>query len=66
LGDDALAGRVYEQLLEVIEPPLLETALKRHRGQCATAARTLGLHRTTLRKKLVQYGVADDSSEESA
>jgi two-component system, NtrC family, nitrogen regulation response regulator GlnG len=66
LGDDALAGRVYEQLLEVIEPPLLETALRRHRGQCATAARTLGLHRTTLRKKLVQYGVADDSAEEPA
>ncbi|HEY4234452.1 MAG TPA: sigma-54 dependent transcriptional regulator [Lacipirellulaceae bacterium] len=64
LDDSALAGRVYEQLLEVIEPPLLEIALKRNRGQCATAARTLGIHRTTLRKKLVQYGVSDESSSD--
>ena len=64
LDDAALAGRVYEQLLEVIEPPLLETALERHRGQCASAARTLGIHRTTLRKKMLQHGVADDADQE--
>jgi two-component system nitrogen regulation response regulator GlnG len=59
LGDAALSGRVYEQLLEVIEPPLLEVALQRHRGQCAAAARTLGIHRTTLRKKVVEHGLDD-------
>ena len=48
-----------------IEPPLLETALRRHRGQCAAAARTLGIHRTTLRKKLTQHGLGDDSQDES-
>jgi two-component system, NtrC family, nitrogen regulation response regulator GlnG len=43
--------------LEVIEPPLLEAALRRHKGQYAAAARMLGMHRTTLRKKLSQYGI---------
>jgi two-component system nitrogen regulation response regulator GlnG len=64
IDDAALAGRVYAEMLSVAEPPLLDVALKRHRGQCATAARTLGLHRTTLRKKLMKYGVAEDSTRE--
>jgi DNA-binding protein Fis len=57
VGDERLAGRVYEELLDAIEPPLLEVALNRHRGQCAAAARTLGIHRTTLRKKLTQHRI---------
>jgi DNA-binding protein Fis len=42
--------------VEIIEPPLLEIALQKHKGQVATAARALGLHRTTLRKKLEEHG----------
>jgi DNA-binding protein Fis len=60
LNDAALNGRVYDELLDAIEPPLLDTALRRHRGQCAAAARTLGIHRTTLRKKLTRHGLGDD------
>lgn len=52
-GED---GRLYEELLEVIEPPLFDAAMRRANGQCAAAARRLGLHRTTLRKKLDQFG----------
>jgi two-component system nitrogen regulation response regulator GlnG len=48
---------LYEELLRLVEPPLLAAALRKHRGQCATAARSLGLHRTTLRKKLDDYGI---------
>jgi DNA-binding protein Fis len=59
LEDTALSGRVYDELLEAIEPPLLEVALNRYRGQCASAARTLGIHRTTLRKKLTRHGLGD-------
>jgi DNA-binding NtrC family response regulator len=62
VGDASLSGRVYEELLDVIEPPLLEVALSRHRGQCAAAARTLGIHRTTLRKKLTQHRIDSESS----
>lgn len=56
------AGEVddlYEQLLTMIEPTVLATVVAAHGGQVAAAARTLGLHRTTLRKKLDQ---ADASS----
>jgi two-component system, NtrC family, nitrogen regulation response regulator GlnG len=48
---------LYEELLAVVEPPFLEAALQEHHGQCAAAARTVGLHRTTLKKKLDQYGI---------
>jgi two-component system nitrogen regulation response regulator GlnG len=54
-------GQLYDDLLRLVEPPLLEAVLQRHRGQCAGAARTLGLHRTTLKKKLDQYGVESAS-----
>ncbi len=61
LGDASLSGRVYDELLDAIEPPLLDIALRKHRGQCAAAARTLGIHRTTLRKKLTRHGLGDDT-----
>jgi len=64
LDDESLLGRVYDELLDAIEPPLLEAALGRHRGQCAAAARTLGIHRTTLRKKLTRHGLGDDATDE--
>jgi two-component system nitrogen regulation response regulator GlnG len=50
-------GDLYERFLSLVEPPLFAAALINHRGQCAAAARALGLHRTTLRKKLDQYGL---------
>jgi two-component system nitrogen regulation response regulator GlnG len=56
------AGRLHGRLLELIEGPLFEAATARHHGQCATAARQLGIHRTTLRKKLSEYGLDSDTS----
>jgi two-component system nitrogen regulation response regulator GlnG len=61
IHDADLAGRVYDRLLTVIEPPLLDVAMKNHKGQCATAARTLGIHRTTLRKKLDEHGIDSEA-----
>jgi DNA-binding NtrC family response regulator len=49
------AEDLYVRLLGLVEPPLLEVALRKHHGQRVSAARSLGLHRTTLRKKLAQY-----------
>lgn len=54
-GDSA--GDLYERFLAVVEPPLLCTALEHAHGQVAAAARLLGLHRTTLKKKLDQFGL---------
>ncbi|MBI2826237.1 MAG: sigma-54-dependent Fis family transcriptional regulator [Planctomycetia bacterium] len=50
-GDQETAD-LYERLLDLVEPPLLEVALRTHHGQRVSAARSLGLHRATLRKKL--------------
>lgn len=50
-------GQLHELLLAIIEPPLFREALRRHHGQVAAAARELGLHRTTLKKKMDQYGI---------
>jgi two-component system nitrogen regulation response regulator GlnG len=58
LAEGAAAASVYDELLALVEPPLLVAALQAHRGQCAPAARTLGLHRVTLKRKLEQYGLA--------
>ncbi|HAH43404.1 MAG TPA: sigma-54-dependent Fis family transcriptional regulator, partial [Planctomycetaceae bacterium] len=57
LRDPEQAANIYEQLLALIEPPVMEVALEKFHGQCAPAARCLGLHRTTLSKKLKQYGI---------
>jgi two-component system nitrogen regulation response regulator GlnG len=62
-GDNPeMAGRLYERLLGVVEPALFESALEQHNGQCAAAARQLGLHRTTLRKKLTEHELDSDAS----
>jgi two-component system nitrogen regulation response regulator GlnG len=52
-----MTGKVHERLIALVEPPLLSIALERHKEQCAAAARALGMHRTTLRKKLTEYGL---------
>jgi two-component system nitrogen regulation response regulator GlnG len=54
------SGDWYERFLSLVEPPFLEATLARYRQQCAAAARALGIHRTTLRKKLDQYGIQND------
>lgn len=55
LADPHQTGDLYDQLLTLVEPPVMQAVLERHAGQCAAAARLLGLHRTTLRKKIDQY-----------
>ena len=56
-------GELYEELLKLVEPPLLEAVLKKCKGQCATAARILGMHRTTVRKKIDEYGLQAEEEE---
>jgi two-component system nitrogen regulation response regulator GlnG len=57
--DDTDVEDLHERLLQLVEPPMLKAAMAHFHGQCATAARHLGLHRTTLRKKLEQYEIED-------
>lgn len=60
LAEAPASSELYERLLRLVEPPLFQTALHHSRGQCALAARELGLHRTTLRRKLDQYGIGSE------
>ncbi|QDU30443.1 Nitrogen assimilation regulatory protein [Anatilimnocola aggregata] len=57
LQSDADMKTLYDEMLQQVEPPLLAAALERSKGECLAASRWLGMHRTTLRKKLDQYGL---------
>ncbi|MCA9185831.1 MAG: sigma-54-dependent Fis family transcriptional regulator [Planctomycetales bacterium] len=56
LTDTRHHGQIYDDLLQLVEPPVLLKVLHTHREQVAVAARALGIHRTTLAKKLQKYG----------
>ena len=51
---------LYEDLLQQIEPPLLNAVLANCRNNRAAAARLLGLHRATLRQKLKNHGITGE------
>ena len=54
---------MYETLLHEAEAPLLSNAMKHFGNECAPAARALGLHRTTLKKKLVQHNIGGEQDD---
>nr|WP_231953969.1 helix-turn-helix domain-containing protein [Pirellulimonas nuda] len=62
LNDPRSAGSVYQQLLREIEGPLLSSAMQHFDEECAPAARALGLHRTTLKKKLEEHELSQRRS----
>jgi two-component system nitrogen regulation response regulator GlnG len=49
---------LYQRLVTEIERPLIEQAMRRADGNQVRAARILGLNRNTLRKKLLDLGIA--------
>ena len=51
-----VANDLHERFLRLVEPPLLRAALAKYHGQYAAAARHLGLHRVTLKRKLGESG----------
>ncbi len=51
---------LYDRFLRMVEPPLLKTALQHAGGECLAASRRLGIHRTTLRKKLDELGIGGE------
>jgi len=53
---------LYHRLVAEIERPLIEQAMRHARGNQVRAARILGLNRNTLRKKLVDLGIAGRKS----
>jgi two-component system, NtrC family, nitrogen regulation response regulator GlnG len=59
IGAKASPENLYEELLQAIEPPLLEELMRRLQGNRVVAAQWLGLNRATVRKKLTEYGLAN-------
>lgn len=57
LRQGADAGGLYERLIAEMEKPLLAAVLKQVGGNQVRAAKILGIHRTTLRKKIEEYGL---------
>lgn len=51
---------LHARLLALVEPPLIQAALEKHQGQFVAAAKTLGMHRTTVKKKADEYGLSSD------
>ena len=58
-GADSEAA-LYEDVLQLVEPPLLNAVLAHCRNNRAAAARLLGLHRATLRQKLKNHGITGE------
>ena len=50
-------SNLYKMVIQEVEPPLLEIAMQHARGNQTKAAEILGINRSTLRKKLKQYGM---------
>jgi len=57
--EGASAGGLYELVLSQVECPLLEVVLCHTEGNKSKAAEYLGLNRSTLRKLLKKYDIAD-------
>ncbi len=55
--DGHQAADVYQLVMGEVEPAMLETVLGFTHGNQTRAAEVLGINRTTLRKKLRQYGL---------
>jgi len=50
-------AEIHQLVMNEVEPAMLETVMRFARGNQTRAADMLGINRTTLRKKLRQYGL---------
>lgn len=56
--DGHAPDNLYDMVINEVERPLFEAAMSHARGNQSKAAKILGINRSTLRKKLEQYGLA--------
>ncbi|EGV33933.1 transcriptional regulator, Fis family [Thiorhodococcus drewsii AZ1] len=57
---DHEATGLYSLVMEEVERPLFETVLNHTNGNLSHASRMLGMTRSTLRKRLTDYGIERD------
>jgi Fis family transcriptional regulator len=56
--DGHAVSDLYRLVIVEVERPLFETIVRHANGNLTQAARMLGLTRSTLRKRLTEYGLA--------
>ena len=61
-GDSA--AKIYADLIALAERPLVVGTLARHGGNYSAAAKDLGIHRTTLRKKAIEQDLDTTRSDD--
>jgi Fis family transcriptional regulator len=52
-------ANLHDMLVKAVEKPLLEMVMDRAQNNQSRAAQWLGLNRNTLRKKLLEHGLAE-------
>lgn len=52
-------ANLHDMLVKAVEKPLLEMVMERAQNNQSRAAQWLGLNRNTLRKKLLEHGLAE-------
>jgi DNA-binding NtrC family response regulator len=60
LVEDLLAGNIFlEEAIEVLEKSMIQRTLERTAGNQSEASKRLGIHRNTLLRKMVAYGLGN-------
>jgi Fis family transcriptional regulator, factor for inversion stimulation protein len=57
--DGTEPANLHDMLVKAVEKPLLEMVMDRAQQNQSRAAQWLGLNRNTLRKKLLEHGLAE-------
>ena len=64
--DGARPHQLHGMVMQAVERPLLQFALDRSAGNQSAAADLLGINRNTLRKKLIEHGLAEGPAPKPA
>ena len=60
LVDHLLAGNIFlEEAIEILERGMIQRALERSSGNQSAASKLLGIHRNTLQRKIMEYGLGN-------
>jgi DNA-binding NtrC family response regulator len=60
LVEHFLGGNIpLHEAVEVLERGMIQRALERNRGNQSAASKLLGIHRNTLQRKMVEYGLGN-------
>jgi DNA-binding NtrC family response regulator len=58
LVEHLLAGNIFlEEAIELLERRMIESALEKSGSKQTAASKLLGIHRNTLQRKMVQFGL---------